>query len=110
MPNGTLYHECKPAYFNPMCVKVGNCICTQDRTADDWYETSIPSLPCDDGCETFFEMWDKGTSVPIDLNSYGREALFDDKLRYAVWESDDLQGLLAIVNRAIQVAEAPKPV
>ena len=105
MPDGTIYHECKPAYFNPMCVMRGLSISPQDRSCVDWYETVIPSLPCDNEADWFFEMWDNGKSVPIDLDGYGREALFDNKLRYAVWEKADLLGLADIVAKAIAVAK-----
>lgn len=103
MPAGTIYHQCAPCHFLSMCVKGATVF-----DGEDWEMISVPDLD-DAFVDAFLEAWDKGVSVPMLFDSYGRDAIFDDSLRYAVWESDDLQGLLAIVNRAIQVVDFPRP-
>lgn len=106
LPNGTIYHECEPCVFRDMTVKRDTI---QAGGADrfDWWETSIPVLvqePQANQPEAFVAMWDGGSKA-VDLETAGREALFDDKLRYAVWEHADLVALAGVVQRALDVAK-----
>lgn len=103
LPNGTIYHEWEPCFWRQMAVKVEDA----PGIAADWYQAMIPQMACHNSAEeadAHFAMGD-GASVALDLESAGREALYDDKLRYAVWEHADLVALAAVVQRAIDVAK-----
>jgi len=103
LPNGTIYHEWEPCFWRSMAVKVED----SPGSAADWYQAMIPQMKCHDSvseADAHFAM-EAGASVPLDLESAGREALFDDKLRYAVWEHADLLLLAGVVQRAIEVAK-----
>lgn len=52
------------------------------------------------------EMWEHGASYPVEQH-YGREGLFDDTMRYVVWDSADLKSILAdIYPAAVRDEEA----
>ncbi|WVX88742.1 hypothetical protein SEA_BIRDSONG_91 [Gordonia phage Birdsong] len=45
------------------------------------------------------EMWEHGTSYPVEAH-YGRDGVFDDTIRYVVWEAADLKSILADIYPA----------
>lgn len=45
-----------------------------------------------------FAMSDDGASIPVDLEAFGRDGLFEDDQLFAVWEDADRQALIALLS------------
>lgn len=108
MPAGTIYHEWEPCVFHAMNIK-GETILHGDKPVD-WWSVHVPSVGgLVEMMDTGFE--DSKASMPVDLECPGRDALFDDKLRYAVWEEADVRAFaarLAECAKVFGVAVAPQ--
>ncbi|HYG55145.1 MAG TPA: hypothetical protein VD965_07590 [Burkholderiales bacterium] len=111
MPAGTLYHEWEPCYFKDLCIKGETTRFTKlDGTeGGDWWVHNVPTLDVrhsGEDCDVQFAMAEKGVSHPLNFEVEGREALFDDKLRYAVWERADVEAFVARLTAALQSTAA----
>jgi hypothetical protein len=89
MPAGTVYSLGEPMAFSGLFVKgdnVGNdfamCSLLDDFGEDD---TDVHEI---------VDKLRRGDDVPLQFGElYGREGMFDDEQCYAVWSSDDVEGL-----------------
>jgi hypothetical protein len=94
MPAGTVYAEYEPHTFHGLNVTGGGCgpdflTC---RLLDDFGSDS--SDACGD-----IERLESGEEVSLTFGECcGREGLFDDTKRYAVWSAADLRGLAAFLE------------
>lgn len=103
LPAGTLYHDWLPCYFGALCIK-GETLPAEPGYSGDWYEAVIPHLDVsssDEDCDTQVAMDEKGLSHPLTFELEGREALYDDSLRYAVWERADVAALHAKLGKIL---------
>lgn len=97
LPAGTLYHEWEPCYFRGMCIK-GETIPAEPGYSGDWFEQQVPEVG---SAEDMLDHLGEGESVPVNMDLEGREALFDDKRRYAVWERADVEALHARLGKIL---------
>ena len=91
MPEGTLYSKYRPAYCDGLMIK------GETWEYDFLYQDLIGNLKAESS-EIEAEQYDKaeaGESVPLDFNVQGRDGLFEKDQLFAVYEKDDLAGLIA---------------
>jgi hypothetical protein len=95
MPPGTLYAEYSAGRGwpdGPTDIFVGD-----NEGMNDFFLKSLGS-PASSGSGNLFarqhEMDEKGTSYPIGLET-DREGLYDDTLRYVIWEAADVAAIIA---------------
>lgn len=100
MPAGTLFHEWEPCIFGALMIK-------GETWESDFYSVPVPWIDGGSSDETFdrqIEMRETGASYPIDLETCGRDGLFDDRLLYAVWERADVAALHAKLGAILSAA------
>jgi hypothetical protein len=100
MPRGAVYHQWTPTYFGDMCIK-GETLFNENGPVD-WYETTVPWVG---GADDMLDKLDAGEAMAVDMDTEGREGLYDDSLRYAVWSQADVT---AFVRRLINDAAGAK--
>ena len=106
LPAGTFFHEWKPCYFGDMCIK-GDTILHGD-VPRDWWEQVVPWVGgCDREDDGLFGL-DNGLDVPVDLDCEGRDGIFDDARRFAVWSLDDMRVLRDRITKAIESIEGAR--
>ncbi len=94
MPAGTLYTEYEPCIFGELQIKGESC------AQNDWFVQSIVGSLDVTGSSEWMEFLlaepAAGKSLPIDLESQGRNGLFPGpESLYAVWEPQDVRQLIA---------------
>lgn len=106
LPEGTLYCQGKPLYFNGLLVK-------GETIGDDWYCRNLMWITADSSDEAFKrldEMIGNGASYPIE-DAYGRDGGFDEEDIFMLYEKEDLIELAKVLldaNEALKMI-APKP-
>lgn len=95
MPRGTLFAEAfDPCNYGPLCIFGG-------EFGPDFTERSITACESD-GSEQYIErsqeMWETGASYPVNTD-YGREGMFDDSMRYLVYEPADIESIISELHR-----------
>lgn len=99
MPPGTLYHDWQPCCFGDLCIKGESLFHEHRGKLNDWWEVHVPEVG---NAEEMLDHLDQGESIPVNLYLEGREALFDDKMRYAVWERADVEALHARLGKILE--------
>lgn len=92
LPAGTLYHPWEPVCFGDLCIKGESIFHEHLGRLNDWWVVCVPEVG---NAEEMLDHLDRGKSMPVNLYLEGREALFDNNLRYAVWERADVEALHA---------------
>lgn len=91
LPNGTVFSKYEPCYFDGLKIKVD----TWD--SDFLYQDLIGNIDAD-STEDFTEKCDSasedGNSIPLDFQCSQRDGLFEKNQLFAVYEKDDLIGLI----------------
>lgn len=93
LPAGTLYHAWQPCWFDGLCIK-GESMPLREGYPGDWWVVHVPTPDTDVTVDGLVQL-DEGKPVAVDLETASRDGLFDDKLRYAVWERADVEKLVA---------------
>jgi len=101
MPEGTIFAKYQPSCFEGLQIMGGR---SGERDfiymplGDVWFEG------CDDS-GAYFDMLDAMeagvSSPPIDYEMYGRDALFEEKQLFAVWEKRDVEALIGVLTDAL---------
>lgn len=100
MPAGTLYHEWRPAYFGDLCIK-GESIEHPGKGLQDWWSQLVPQVDHETPMEGLADL-DQGKAVALTFDCEGRDALFDDEIRYAVWSRDDVEAFRDRLTKALE--------
>jgi hypothetical protein len=101
LPAGTVYAEYTPHVFHGLNVTGGECgkdflMC---GLLDDF---GGDSSTINEECARL----ERGEDVPLTFaEHYGRDGLFDDSRRYAVWSAADLRGFAAFLEKCAAAAE-----
>lgn len=95
LPEGILFNEFKPLYFNYLNVK-GE---TWDK---DYIEMDlIGNIEADSSTEWADKVEDaleSGQSLKLDFDSWGRNGMFDKDQLYAVYEQEDIDALIQFLK------------
>jgi len=92
LPPGVLFCKYEPCVFGPLCIKDTNC------DENDFFYLDIANAVDVNSTEDFLDQMteakDKGVSVRTNFDCVSRDGLFDNDQLFAVWESEDVLGLI----------------
>jgi len=97
LPANTLYQDYRPCIFGSLSIK-GDSI----GEIDFWQanlESCIDCFDTGDMVDTLNNAEKTGESIKLDIGIESREAMFDDKQLYAVWEKHDVLALIDALNQ-----------
>ena len=98
MPSETIFSKYHPCVFEELCIK------GETWGYDFLVQTLADAIESSDSGE-FVDVLDRsistGESISMDFESQGRDGLFDDDQLFAVWERDDVRGLIARLDRCL---------
>lgn len=104
LPKGTVYAKYMPCVFEDLCIK--------DDTGvgyNDWYYQQIvdavESESSNEWADKLHDAEVNGTSMPMDFDCTGRDGLYEDDQLFAVWEPQDVRGLIHRLHRALADVE-----
>ena len=101
LPEGTVFMKYEPCIFDELCVK-------GETWEYDWlYENITTQIECT-GSGDFSDKLDAaletGCSVAMDFNSWGRDGCFDNDQLFAIYEKQDVTGLIEKLNHCLAMA------
>lgn len=100
LPAKTIYSEYEPCIFDGLFVKGDTWPC-------DYLEQNIIGNVYCSSSEEFSRILvqseETGHSFNLDFDCNGRNGLFDDKQLYAIYEKEDLENLIAVLEEGIGV-------
>jgi hypothetical protein len=103
MPAETVYSEYKPCAFDQVCIK-------GETTGNDFYVNYVTqTLDCknsEEFVDILFAAEKSGDSFPLDFDTEGRDGMFDDEQLFAVWDKQDIEGLIERLKQTI--ADQPR--
>ena len=94
MPAGTLFSKYQPCVFEDLCIK-GDSI---EETRDFFYQPIVDTLDCggsDEFHSMLFDAQEGGVSIPMNFHYESRDGCFEPAQLFAVWESADVDALIA---------------
>lgn len=100
LPAGTLYSEYDPQVIDGLFIK-GETIFHGGIPRDYVYESLIGNVDANDSNEEFeilIDAEENGTSFKLDFDCRMRDGLFDDSKLYAIYEPEDIIGLINKLN------------
>jgi hypothetical protein len=104
LPAGTLFSKYEPTIFGDLSIKDDTC-----DGVDDFFYISIADAVDANGTEGFVDTLDRaekeGSSFSLDLETVSRDGLFDKGQLFAVWESQDVNMLIARLQAAKALIE-----
>lgn len=103
LPSGTVYAKYAPQYFQEICIK-GDSIIGNDGGYIDWFEQTILQVESECSDHQSDILWsaeEEGRSFALDLDYEGRDGLFEDGEKFAVYETQDVKQLIARLGRAL---------
>lgn len=99
LPAGTVYAKYQPCCFEELCIK-GDSI-----SGVDFFSQSVIEIEAKDSGQ-YMDRLDQGQylgeSIAMDLNVQGRDGCFDDKQLFAVYEPQDVRGLIDRLQQALR--------
>ena len=99
LPKGTVYAEYEPCIFGALSIK-SNCT----SSGNDFYfaiVNSVESSGSEEMLDRLIEMKENGKSFPIELDVTYRDGCFNDDQLYAVWEKEDVQSLITVLQKSL---------
>ena len=100
LPSETLYCIYKPCIFSDLEIKLDTI-----PNANDWYYKSlVGNVKCNDSGELadiLTDAEDNKTSFKLDFNCIDRNGMFDESELFAVYEKEDIQGLINALKQLI---------
>jgi len=91
LPQGTVYSEYDPLTFHSLFIK-------GEQLTVDYIELdlvgNIEYNNSDEYCEILEEAKETGKSFKLDFENYGRNGMYSDDQLYAVYEKEDIEGLI----------------
>lgn len=92
LPEGTVYMKFNPHVFEELCIK-GE---TWEHDFVMTYITQEIDAKDSGECGAILEtaMQDSQYSIKMDFDCYGRDGLFEEKQLFAVYEKQDVEGLI----------------
>ena len=92
LPANTLFSKYSPCYFRSLEIK-GDSLCSNDFFTNE-LASSIHCDGSDQMVEILSDAEKTGKSIEIDLDTEGRDGLFDDEQLFAIWETKDIEKLI----------------
>lgn len=110
LPQGTVYSEFSPIVFDGLFVKASGA----GAYLNDWlYDDLIAPVECN-GSDQFADILleadaDSNKSFPLDFEYTGRDGTFEKDQKFAVYELDDVRGLIARLSECLVENLKPHP-
>jgi len=101
MPANTLYSKYSPCCMGALEIKGDNV-----GEIDYYSQQIVDAIDCSSSSEFIDGLLDaqeNGTALKMDFNCEGRDGLFDMGQLYAVWDNDDVKGLIARLTFCVSV-------
>lgn len=101
LPNGTVYTKYEPCCFEGLCVKQGTI------EHDFFYESITDEIECHgsgDMVDKLSLAKETGCSIKMDFEATMRDGFFEENQLYAVWEKEDVEGLVSKLQKCLQEA------
>jgi len=103
LPAGTIFCKFEPLIFGDLLIK-------GETSSNDFMYQSIADAVDYENTDHFVDLMDKaakdGASVAMDFDCQSRDGLFDDNQLFAIWERQDVEGLIARLQKALSDSEA----
>ena len=103
MPEDTVYANYKPCVFGPLSIK-------GETWGNDFLMQEIVSaVKSHDEGEFYGTLEDsrtEGKAVRLDFNCQGRDGMFDDEQLFAVWDDEDVCGLIDRLTECVGVSKS----
>lgn len=97
--SGTLFSEYEPCSFYGLLIKYDSC------GYNDYYENSLVGNVDSQSSEDLFNKLEvaekEKTSLKLDFDICGRNGMYDDNQLYAVYEKDDIEGLINVLKQCV---------
>lgn len=107
LPSGTIYAEYDNYIFESLSIK-GDSLFSAPGKLDcigDFYlidiASSVDAVCSEDLWGKLREMASDGASFPVDLKTATRDGEYEDGQLYAVWEKEDIQSLIAVLQKSL---------
>jgi hypothetical protein len=103
MPNETVFCKWMNGSFGDLQIKVDNCD-VHEFTRDFVVQDLTESVKCSGSTEHFdilFDSESRGTQFEMDFDCPGRDGLFEEHRKFVVWDQQDVQGLIARLQRTL---------
>lgn len=100
MPAGTVFSYYRPCVFTGLHIKDS----APEAGYPDFSMSDLIGAVENDSSDDYSvkcERMEKGESLPVDFELSGREGLFDDKLKYAIYEPADVQKLIQRLQESL---------
>lgn len=102
-PPGTLFSKYAPCHFGPLRIKGETIWLTADDSVHDFYYQCVEdSVECTDFIEEMIA-YKEGQTLRFNLEMENRDGLFDGEQKFAVWDREDLVGLMRRLDAALLV-------
>lgn len=99
LPNGTVFAKYEPVVFGPLAVKRESL-----RGVDFFYSSITDEVDAGDPFE-LLERCDHsqktGENVVMDFNTWGRDGCFNADQLFAVWDCEDVEGLIECLTQSL---------
>jgi len=98
LPEGTVYSEYDPLDFYGLFIK-------GEQLQSDYVELeligNLDYQDSDEYSETLEKARETGNSFKLDFESYDRNGMYSDDQLYAVYEKEDIEGLINVLKTGI---------
>lgn len=105
LPAGVLFSKYVPCIFGELCIKGdtwSNDFLVQDIAG------ALQSTGSADEVDKLNDALVNGTKLVMDFNCMGRDGMFDEDQLFAVWETDDVVGLIRRLGFLPQKENGPE--
>lgn len=103
LPPGTLFMKYCPLCFDQLCIKDDTINGGQDFCVNDVTNTIL----CGGSREMqdiLFTKGESGESIKMDFNAAGRDGCYDEDQLFAIYEREDVLGLLGVLTTCLKEA------
>jgi len=102
MPEGLVYSKYTPSYFEGLMIKGATW------ESDFLYQDLVGNVKNIGDFDLFDKLgqmrMDSNVGFPLDFNCMGRDGLFEEKQLYAIYEKEDIEGLIKRLQEALRDA------
>ena len=100
MPENTIFMKFQPDVFESLAIK------GETWDVDFLYSSITDDLVCRSSDE-YSDLLDSarlhGKSIKVGFDNEGRDGCFDNDQLFAVYENDDILGLISVLNKGLEV-------
>ena len=107
LPIGTVYADFEPNIFTSLKIKLENCFDVHGISYDYFYRDLLVNVKSHSSDE-FHHILDSAiadkTSFQLDFELIERDGCYDENELFAIYESEDLKGLISQLSQSLSVS------